>query len=106
MENNNFNKGGYVNNRPNFNDNAPKTTSDVCVETPQSTTIIEKVGGWETVGKTAGVAAGVALVGYGLYRGFKWGCKKMFGKNNSKEEAPATKAADSKKKEEQFEEAK
>lgn len=104
MENNNFNKGGYVNNKPNFNENAPKITSDVCV-TPKSTSFVENIGGWKKVGKAAGATAGVALAGYLAYRGIKWGWKKITGKKHSKEEAPATTTAGSKK-EEQFEEAK
>lgn len=100
MENNNFNKGGYVNNKPNFNENAPKITSDVCV-TPKSTSFVDKIRGWKTAGKTAGAAVGIlglVYVGYRVY-------KKFNGKKHSKEEAPATTTAGSEK-EEQFEEAK
>lgn len=104
MENNNFNKGGYVNNKPNFNENAPKINSDVCV-TPKSTSYIDGIGGWKNVGKAVGTGAAVAAGGYLLYRGIKWGWKKITGKKHSKEEAPATTTAGSKK-EEQFEEAK
>ena len=97
MENNNFNKGGYVNNKPNFNENAPKITSDVCV-TPKSTSVVDKVGGWKNVGIAAVVTTAVVSVGI-------WAYKKFNGKKHSKEEAPATTTAGSKK-EEQFEEAK
>ena len=96
MENNNFNKGGYVNNKPNFNENAPKITSDVCV-TPKSTSVVDKIGGWKTVGIATGVTVAIS-VGILVY-------KKFTGKKHSKEEAPATTTAGSKK-EEQFEEAK